>query len=283
MDAAAHATSVAPFALGGSTLALGAGGPSVASRAVGRALGVSGGERMQALAAVSRPLTLYPGQPESCPYGGTLQLTIDDRNENGMFDVGDVMSFIFDQCQLEPGRVMNGTQAIEPLRVDSAGFGGRMTLTQYAEWTTDGRHRVTTNGSALVDYADTSSVSGWQRMQVEGVMTIAVEKHGPYVDTVTLQSGFWQHSNWDGVGSTMTFGGELASVAAGGRMATSSPTPFAVLQAEPYPHAGVAQATGNHGRLTITALSINDIKVGLDYNDCGTDENTQAMAWDELI
>lgn len=75
--------------LGQSTPAQGGGGDSVTKRALGRALGMASRKAPLATMSIIEP----------CAAGGSLTITIDDRDNNGTPSPGDVLTATFNDCR----------------------------------------------------------------------------------------------------------------------------------------------------------------------------------------
>ena len=46
--------------------------------------------------------------PQACMVSGMVTLSWDDRDNNGDFSVGDVLGFVFSDCQDDDTEVLNG-------------------------------------------------------------------------------------------------------------------------------------------------------------------------------
>jgi hypothetical protein len=292
MQTVAHAAAAGPYAFGST------GNASVLGAAQGGAAGASG-VASHVLAALvparqaapaegrAHALAFYPGQPEACPQGGTVTLGIDDADNDGQFDAGDTMTFAFDQCR-SADEITTGRTAVKLTRVETGpamAFGARMTISSLTVASADGRHTVTTDGSAWMDYAQLDAARERLRMTADGTVTVRVHTHQGVNDSVGLQDGYTYESVLDGAARTMTdtFDGHFHSAAAGGMARTRTDSALQSRENDPFPWTGTLRVNGQHGTLLVRSLSTDQVRLELDHNDCGVAEQTQTEAWDWLM
>lgn len=288
MTTVAHAAAAAPFALGaaGSVATIADGGGTV-TRLVGSivpalARGMDGADGQ------ARALAFYPGDPAACPHGGTVTVSVDDADDDGVFDVGDTMSFVFDQCRLSPAEVTHGRTDVTMTHVGGGplpSFGARMTMHEMSALGVDGRHAVTTDGVAFLDYARLDAVRERMRLTVENELTARIRTHQGVDDTLGLQHGYTYESTFDGASgvSTTSLGGLFRSVAAGGLARARTDAAFQDHVSDAYPSTGALNVGGARGTLIVRAMSTEQVRLELDHDDCGTAEQVQTQSWDWLM
>lgn len=293
MVTVASAAAAGPFALGTAAAAPGFGvqpvdrsaGPAAAVAHVAGAI-LPAAQGLQAGRA--RALAVYSDGPLGCSYGGTVTTTIDDVDGNGLFGVGDRLEFVFDQCRLSPSEITHGSVAATLTRLDDGplpAFGARLTMTGLSSASADGLHAVTTDGAALLDYAQLDATRERLRMTVDGTATVHVRTHSGVDDTLALQPGYYSESVHDFARrqSTITGGGQLHSAAAGGLVRVETAPSLTQLDRDAFPGMGGLVVHGAHGTLSVLALSPLQVQLGLDVDDCGTAEHVRAEAWDWLL
>lgn len=290
MQIVAHAAAAGPYAFGstGNASVLGAAQSAAASGVASHLLAALVPARQGApTEGRAHALAYYPGQPEACPQGGTVTLGIDDADNDGQFDAGDTMTFAFDRCR-SADEITNGRTAVKLTRVETApamAFGARITISSLTVASADGRHTVTTDGSAWMDYAQLDAARERLRMTADGTVTVRVRTHQGVDDSVGLQDGYTYESVLDGAARTMTdtFDGHFHSAAAGGMARARTDSALQSRENDPFPWTGTLRVSGQRGTLLVRSLSANQVRLELDHNDCGVAEQTQTEAWDWLM
>ena len=236
-----------------------------------------------------QPQAVYGPYVYLCTVSGTVSETDDDRDENGIPSVGDVVTLVYSNCQEAAGETLNGsmTMTMTAINVSPVASGtADVTLSQMSAVTAN--HSMTINGAAVFHYAlPTSTSLETARMTASGPMTVAVSTHVGYSDTLTLQSGFVGEETYDPtlMRTVSTCSGLLQSAAAGGvvDVRTVAGAPLTKYDADAYPSAGVVQVTGRNSTLQATALSASSVRLDLDADNNGSFETSNTVAWDWLL
>jgi hypothetical protein len=309
-DSVSHASagSVLAFSSAGAVIPVGGGSaaPQSASRTgqvaswlparvVDSVLQAARQSAQAASTGMKRPLAQYPLDPINCTISGQVLITLDDRNNNGVLDVGDMVSMVFNSCkdfdwEVVDGRVdatytAIGTGAYPPVSM-------RMTMTNLAD--VQPNHAMTLNGALDADYMPASATFETYRYTAAGPVKADLQTH-QFSDTVTLQQGYVSTSETDytvvppGGGSTngrttTTVSGQVVSMVAGGQFSVSTgETPLVSYFDDVYPSSGALTVTGSSGKIVITPLSAASVRIDLDANGDGTFESTTTQTWDWLL
>jgi hypothetical protein len=300
-ETVAHATAASVFAFGGATDAVPLGSGSGVSALGTRVSGYAVGGRpaawlpqrvVYALKNAIRtdraqPLAVATSPPESCAIAGTMTVTVDDRDNNGEFSLGDSITVAFNQCQDSTNEVLNGTATVAVTRIGATvlpSFGARMRLTQLSQEAVDGRHGLTANGDVVLDYEQTSESSEKTTLTADGNVVLKVHTHQNYSDTVTLESGFSQQSFYEsGPGITrINAYGFFSTATAGGRVSVEPLRAIEIADSDYYPMIGTVKVAGM-GSLVLTALSSTSVQIDLDVDGDNSYESRQTQTWDWLF
>ena len=242
------------------------------------------------------PQQMVGTNTQPCAISGSITVTVDDRDLNGMVSAGDVLTFSFSNCQDTTSEVLNGTSAVTFTAVGLTTlptFAARVTYTQMSDEAIDHRHGMVLDGSQMVDYRQTSSTAETVKLTADGALVSVIHTHAFGSDTVTQLSGFAEESSYEAaaagpsstIGLTLTtLAGTLQSEVAGGTVTISMPgAPIANYDGEVYPHAGTLQVRGHRGTIQLTALSADQVQIDLDDNDDTFIESTKSDTWDWLL
>lgn len=226
----------------------------------------------------AKPLAVITMPPEACRVSGTGTLSFDDANGDGRLDICEAFTFVFNACQEDAASVTNGSMSgiISRISDDGTAFDAKMTL--------DGSHSLTVNGNVLMAYRMLSETAEQMNLSADGAVTTLVHTHLPFDDTVTLQSGFAQHTTHDySVGrSTSTLTGVMESAAAGGSFAVSTISPIEFHDTDSYPRTGTVKMRGRSGVMNLSALSAEQVQIEFDADGDGGPESTTQQTWDWL-
>ena len=227
---------------------------------------------------------------------GTVSVSIDDRDNNAVPSVGDVLTITFNQCRDSANETLNGSASASYTQISTAPIAvhARLTTTQLS--TVTANHTLTLNGTLLLEFAQASATVATIRLTAEGAVTVAVSTHLPFSDTVTLQNGYTQLDRYDAAalpppGSSVpgrtesSVQGSLHSAQAGGiiEVATLPGAPFVTYDADAYPRAGTLQVKGRNGTLLLTAVSASSVRLDLDADNNGGFESSETVGWDWLL
>jgi hypothetical protein len=283
-DTVAHATAAGAMGLSPTALI------PITSGSAGVAWRQAFSVRVDKLSAQrEHPLVVIPIIVDGpCQQSGSFSMSIDDRDNSGTANIGDVLTIVFKNCSDEPGATVDGTShtTLTGFTQVPFSFTGRMTMSQMSAATAS--HSATVNGDMLIEYSEVPTTSNERtKITAAGPVTVAVSTHLPFTDTVTMQDGFVVDDTHDGVleRTVSTFTGSLKSAAAGGLVdvTTVGDSPITKYDADVYPRAGTLQVKGKTGTLKMTALSTDQVRLTLDENDDGLAESTETVAWDWLL
>lgn len=281
-DSVAHAAGASFLALGVSSSIPVLGGPGgVASQ---RELPQAVAWRSAVGAARERPQALITGAPQACLVSGSVTVTIDDRNGNGSWDLGEPATVVFNQCQDNAYDVLDGTAVLTIVGGSASSFSATMGMTQLSQRAVNGRHGMTLDGNLDLGCTQLSTTSMRCTSTASSSIRAVVHTH-MFDDTVTLRQGFVEDATYDDTTQhTMsTLRGTIDSSAAGGALSISTDQTIALLDADPYPHEGVLRVSGRQGALLVAPQSATRVRVDLDSNDDGMSEASTVEDWDWLL
>jgi hypothetical protein len=236
---------------------------------------------------VARPLAVVDLGTTPCDVAGNSSMSFEDADNDAMLDVGEVFTFVFNNCQDNAASVTNGSMSgtVTQLNDNSTAFDAGITLASLAQTAIDGSHSLTLNGDVRLGYRALSESAEQMKLSANGPVTAVVHTHLPFDDTVTLQPGFVQDSTHDySVGrSTSTLTGVMESANAGGSFAVSTVTPIELYDTDSYPRIGAVQMRGRTGIMGLQVLSAQEVQVDLDANGDGSLESSTPRSWDWLF
>src|SRR5438132_392975 len=93
--------------------------------------------------------------PQTCDFGGSLTISIDDADNNRDLSVGDTMTLTFNKCKVTATDITNGAMAITMTSLSLANnllsFAGSMSINQFS--VSDGTRTATLNGGVGMSFA----------------------------------------------------------------------------------------------------------------------------------
>lgn len=233
---------------------------------------------------------------EPCSAGGSISVTLDDRDNSLDLSVGDVLTLSFANCRESPSEVMNGTAVAtytQLAQFPAVTIGARLALTQLSM--SEAQHSMRLDGVVLMDFRQTGSSTHTIRVTADGNVVAGVVTH-VFSDTVTMRHGFLYESQFDSAAApppggsqpgrtTSTLQGEVESTAAGGvlTLSATASAPIVDYDADPNPRSGVVRVTSRKGTVLLTALSPEQVRVDLDADDNGAFESSTTVSWDWLL
>jgi hypothetical protein len=284
-DTVAHAVVAGAIGLGGTDAPVSGAGSAAAQRHLAQSL----------LAVRERALAVIPFPDEACAVSGLTGMSLDDRDNDGVLSVGDVMTLQFQQCKDSVEETIDGTTTITITQFSDSGFAGSMQQTALAMVREDGgqQHSVTLNGAMQMTFSASSLTVSTLRLVASGPV-VATVSTPVFTDTVTLLSGYTQQTVVDteaapppgGVTpgrSTTTTAGRIASQAAAGEVTVATVEAIVQYADDAFARSGALDVTGRNGSLRITALSPADVRLDLDSNGDGAIDVTTTQRWDWLI
>jgi hypothetical protein len=245
-------------------------------------------DRASAAGPSKRALAVTTLPPEACMISGTVSMSFDDRDNNGDLSLGDLLTIAFSDCRDTASEVLNGSATVSVTRIGATvlpSFGATMTLAQLSQQATDGRHGLSFSGNLILDYEQLSATSERARLTADGAVSIAAHTHAGYVDTVTLQTGFEQKSDYDtstGITISNTTGMLQSAAAGNGLVSISTPQSIHQGDTDPYPSSGKVNIAGQ-GSVVLTVLSPVAVQIDLDAEGDNSYESRKQEAWDWLF
>jgi hypothetical protein len=250
----------------------------------------------------------------ACTVSGSVTVSIDDRDNNGVLSPNDVITMTFSQCRESADVVANGTitSAISSFTQTATAVTLELTMTFQQMATIAGGSSSTVNGTSSATYVETTRTNGRDTSITlragAGGMATAVSMPS-YSDTFAFDEGYEIRSSVfipaPVPGSTTisavsaTLKGSFRSATLGGKIAVATvctPTSTSgtatvcrveALQrwpSERYPHDGHIRVTGRNGSaLQFSAISATQVRIDLDPNGDGTYEATKDVAWSVLL
>jgi hypothetical protein len=252
-----------------------------------------------AAADVVRALAQYT---EQCAVSGTLTVTVNDNDGNGMPSAGDSVSFAFAQCSNEPGSSVNGVMGMSFATVSSSptvqDISGSMSFQSLA--TIDQGSSMTLDGSVGFRLTDTLVTQG-----IDSIGTYTVGSSGfravasggafGFNDTFTYRAGYVVTDreflpSMAGVAATeeITANGRFGSAALGGDLDLTTLQPFKSTYTDPegdiFPTEGQMIATGlDSTRIGLTATKSIEVQMDVCDDGDGEWEATKMVRWDWLL
>ena len=236
-------------------------------------------------------------QTEPCPGGGSMTITIDDRDSNTLLSAGDSMTFAFSQCREDASTMVNGTLAMGIASVSqsatSTQLSGAFAFQQLVF--VDDSYTSSMNGVMNATYTETLGSTG-TTTRLDATVTpggFVAQGSTPTVnDTFTYEGGFvavaieFLPSASTTVGwSTTSLNGTVlvASLGASMTLVTEPATPVHETSAALHPDSGQVSVLGNASRLRLTVLVTDRVRSELDANNDGSYESTKELTWAQLM
>lgn len=276
----------------GASLGLAAGDQPTAwtSRALPRALlrALRGGDTAtrETRAAIVGPETV------PCDVSGSMTLTLDDRNDDGVPSVGDVLSATLDNCSDMAGESVNGAMSATYTQIVLSPLTVGASVTVSALRMADGPRSAQLDGNFGFTLTEASASVVTLNTVVAGSLAMSVATPA-FTDTVTLLDGYAIVSTEDlsavppGGGTpgrtTTTVSGKLTSAAAGGTVQVSTSAPFVQYSDDPYPRSGTIGALGKTGWAEATVLSTSQVRIDIDSTGDGVVDDTVTLPWTDLL
>lgn len=252
--------------------------------------------RRQRLDASSRvaPAAVIGPEIQPCPWGGSLSLSLDDRDNSLSLTAGDTLTLVAANCRESETRRLNGTVVFEFTQVGTGTaetFAARAAMTAFSMQ--DGARSVSIDGTIGLDYARLTASTERTRATTEGTVSLRMQT-AVLDDTLTLSPGFWVENLYDMSAAppefpfawgrdTLTSGGQINSSRAGGSFSVSTPMALSDYEADDYPRAGVIRIEGRSGQERLTVLDAETVRVELDAGNDGVYESSDVVRWDSLI
>jgi hypothetical protein len=230
---------------------------------------------------------------EPCAVSGSAAATLDDRDDNGVASVDDVLSVTFNACSDSVGEMMNGTLAMLLRSVSTTprlSFEAAATMTALS-FTLPG-HTARYDGDLALSYAETSATTETTRTVVEDRLEVRATATN-YSDTFTLRAGHTIVSVYDAAAlppggsvpglTTTTADGSVASASAGGYVAVTTLAPLLQYDVDAFPRSGHLDVVGKNGSLQLTVLDAGRVRIDLDANGDGAFDQSKTVDWDWIF
>lgn len=239
------------------------------------------------------PLAVIGPEVQACPYGGSLSLTFDDRDDSLSLTAGDTLTLVAMACREAESRRIDGTASFQFLSVTAGpreAFVARAVMSSLS--LQEGARSVAMDGTVRVEYAMLDDTTEKTTVSADGPVTLGVQTM-VLNDTLTLSSGFWVESVFDRDAAppenpwawgrdTIRCSGSLSSSRAGGSFTVSTSTPLTDYAVDDYPRSGVIRIDGRTGVERLTVLNASAVRVELDAAGDGVYESADILAWDAL-
>lgn len=240
------------------------------------------------------PAVVIGPEVQPCPFGGSLSLTWDDRDNSNSLTAGDTMTLVATACRDSDVTRMDGTVTFQFTSVNNGALGAFVARTSMSQLTLqDGARTISMDGTVLVDYAMLSTSTERTRVSADGSVTVTMQT--PVInDTLTLSSGFWvetfsdmnaapPESPFDPGRVAITTGGLMSSSRAGGSFSVGTTTALTDYWVDEFPRSGVIRIEGRTGVERLTVLNSSSVRVELDAAGDGVFESADVVGWDWLI
>jgi hypothetical protein len=281
-----------PLAPSPSPRALATGVNDVAMHALSKAMAPApGGTKASRLEVFS--------ETAACTMGGSMTLTIDDRDNNLAISPGDVMTLAFSQCRESADSMINGAlvMGIAAASETANSMQLRGTFTYQQLTIIDAGYTSAVNGAMDSVYSEsidpmTGTLNVWLESTVAAGGLVASGSTPTASDTFTYDPGFRSQSNEvtpgdpNAVGfSTVALNGTVHVNSLGGRITLVMDPMWPVREqfnAE-YPESGRVTVLGNASQLRLTVMNVERVRQELDANNDGVFEATKEVLWTELL
>jgi hypothetical protein len=227
---------------------------------------------------------------EPCPSGGSIAITLDDRDNNATPSAGDVLTSVFNDCRESATSLIKGSFTISFATYASSQFSGLLTFGQLTLSDQDGT--VAMNGPANVVYSETTLPgSRTERMEltVAGSGLVASISTPKYSETLSHEPGFagiWTEvipgipaQGYD----TSVLNGRVGFASLNGKVVLATDPPIKDMYVDDMPSSGTVLVTGHQSKLRLTVLNTTTARLELDANNDGVYESTRDIPWSELL
>lgn len=267
-------------------VANGAGAPrsSGADAPVKRALDAAIATAGRALPLATMSIT------ETCSAGGSITITIEDRDNNDTPSAGDVLTTAFNDCRETATSLLKGGFTINFASYSSSQFSGLLTFAQLTLSDEDGT--IAMNGPANVAYSETS-VPGSRTVRTELTVAsgglVASVSTPTYSQTLSHEQGF--AGIWTDVAlstptqsyDTSVLNGRVGFASLNGKVILATDPPIKDMYVDDMPSSGTVLITGYQSKLRMTVLNATTARLELDSNNDGVYESTRDVPWSDLV
>jgi hypothetical protein len=227
---------------------------------------------------------------ESCPSGGSVTITVDDRDNNATPSAGDLLTTAFSDCRETPTSLLTGSFALSLSSYTPTQTSGLLTFSELRLVDEDGT--LSFNGPANILYSETTDAGTYTdriEMTVAGGGLVVAFSSPRYTDTLNHEPGF--NGIWTGVYpaspsegyDTAALRGTVGFASLGGKVILATDPPIKDLATEDRPSSGTVLVTGYQSKLRMTVLNATTVRLELDANNDGTYESALDVPWSEVL
>ena len=257
---------------------------SGADAPVKRALGA-------AIATAGRALPLGTVSiTEPCPAGGSIAITLDDRDNNATPSAGDVLTSVFNDCRESATSLLKGSFTINLATYSSTQMSGLLTFGQLTLSDEDGT--IAMNGPANFVYSETAvpgSLTERTEITVAAGGLVASVSTPKYSETLSHEPGF--AGIWTSVTpgtptqgyNTAVLNGRVGFASLNGKVVLATDPPVKDMYVDDLASSGTVLVTGHQSKLRLTVLNTTTARLELDANNDGVYESTRDIPWSELL
>jgi hypothetical protein len=219
---------------------------------------------------------------EACPYGGTINATENDANNNDELDAGDSASISFANCAISSTERVSGNMSFV-VNSFTDGFYSAADIS------------LTLNNFSVVSGNTSATGAGDMRLRFQESSTNTTYTiSSSSLRSTTSVSGVTKNTNMTGVSMTLndsntsndqlTFAATLALSSFGNQLVVLTTTsPWLTRNGTSYPYAGQMLIAGQAGsKIRITAVSSSNVRLELDGTGDGVYEESKVVTWASL-
>lgn len=253
--------------------------------------------RLRALASGSpsrkRADAVTPPLVDPCLVSGSSTTSFDDRDGDGLLDVGEPFTIVFNACRDDPSTPDMESNGVLTATVTQARANGFTADVGASAFTTTWTGHSTRLDGGFVMAIDATSASTGQTVISVGNALVMQAVTPLWQDTVTLRAGYAATMTVDTAAlppggvtpgrTTTTAHGPVESAAAGGYVTARTIEPLVQYAVDPFPRTGRLEAVGKTGSLQATVLSTSQVQIDLDADGNGVSEASKLVTWDFLL
>lgn len=228
-------------------------------------------------------------QTENCTDGGTLTVSVNDRNGNQELDAGDSVTLSANNCTYA-GMQLNGklSLSVNGINGDPNGYPFSMNATlQYGNLSAKSSQMVTVgNGTITLSLDVTAYNAQIIALSVPNFTTTSTYGGSTTTDSLKDYEALLKISPAGSLEQwASSTNGILASSAFDSKSVRIETTaPFVRSSAQAYPANGSAVITGAaNAKVRVTAVDANTVRIELDADADGTFESTTTRRWSEVL
>jgi hypothetical protein len=232
------------------------------------------------------------GQTETlnCVAGGTLTISSDTANPNGVAAAGDSATITGNNCR-EMEDTINGTLriVINSLSgdLDSTQYNASMTMSFEALSVQNPQYHASLNGPLTLVIAATGANQSTQSFTTPSLAVSATYANQTRTRTMTQFQATATRTpdpQYAYVTSYQVSGSVNSSALSSQTLSFDTSSPFVVRSDDSYPYSGVMRVLGaTNAQLRLTAISNSQVRQELDAGGDGTFEESKTVSWAALL